>query len=81
MCSSDLWPVYLVLLFYGIGLMVVTLIAWFAIVFTGSYPEGMFNFARNAMGYSTRATAFALLLTDKFPPVSEEPEVAAAPLA
>jgi hypothetical protein len=76
-----LWPVYLVLLFYALGLMVVTFIAWFAILFTGSYPEGMLNFARNAMAYSTRASAFALLLTDKFPPVSEEPQVAAAPVA
>jgi hypothetical protein len=76
-----LWPVYLVLLFYGLGLAVVTFIAWFAILFTGRYPEGMFNFARNALAYTTRASAFALLLTDKFPPISDEPQVAAAPLA
>jgi hypothetical protein len=76
-----LWPVWIVLLFYGLGLFVVTFIAWFAILFTGSYPEGMFNFARNALAYMTRAQAFALLLTDRFPSISDEPQVAAAPLA
>ena len=76
-----LWPVWIVLLFYGLGLAVVTFIAWFAILFTGSYPEGMFNFARNAVGYMTRAQAFALLLTDRFPSINDEPQVAApAPL-
>jgi hypothetical protein len=76
-----LLPVYIVLWLYGIGLSIVTLIAWFAIMFTGEYPAGMFEFARNASAYTTRATGYMLLLTDKFPPVSEEPQVAAAPVA
>jgi Domain of unknown function (DUF4389) len=71
-------PVYIVLLLYGIGLSVVTFIAWFAILFTGRYPAGMFNFARNAAAYGVRASAFYMLLTDQFPPVNDEPQVAAA---
>jgi hypothetical protein len=74
-------PVYIVLWLYAIGLSVVTFIAWFAILFTGKYPAGMFEFARNASAYTARATAYMLLVTDKFPPVSEEPQVAAAPVA
>jgi hypothetical protein len=71
-------PVYFVLLLYGIGLSVVTLIAWFAILFTGRYPAGMFNFARNASAYHARASAFYLLITERLPPVNDEPQVAAA---
>src|SRR5947207_14952103 len=55
-------PVYIVLMLYGIGLSVVTLVAWFAILFTGRHPAGMFNFARNAAAYGARAQAFYLLL-------------------
>jgi hypothetical protein len=69
-------PVYIVLLVYGIGISVATFVAWFAIVLTGRHPEGLFNLARNGLAYTARAGAYMLLLTDQFPPVSEEPRVA-----
>jgi hypothetical protein len=75
-------PVWIVAYLYAIGLAVVTMIAWFAILFTGKYPAGMFDFARNASAYMLRANAYMFLLTDQFPPVSEEPQVApVAPVA
>ncbi|MCW3063958.1 MAG: hypothetical protein JWN32_1130 [Solirubrobacterales bacterium] len=69
-------PVWIVAYLYAIGLGVVTMIAWFAILFTGKYPAGMFDFARNASAYMLRANAYMFLVTDQFPPVSEEPQVA-----
>jgi hypothetical protein len=74
-------PVWIVAYLYALGLAVVTFIAWFAIVFTGKYPAGMFDFARNASAYMLRANAYMFLLTDQFPPVSEEPQVAPAAAA
>jgi len=71
-------PVYIVAGLYGFGLSIVTFIAWVTIVFTGSYPEGMASFARNASAYNARAIAFMFLMTDEFPPVSEEPVVVPA---
>src|SRR5918999_3753383 len=37
-------PHYIVLFFLGIGQLVVVIVAWFAILFTGTYPRGMFDF-------------------------------------
>lgn len=46
-------------------------VAWFAILFTGRFPEGMFNFVVGALRWSFRSTAYAFyLLTDKYPPFS-----------
>ena len=62
-------PHYVVLFFLGIGLVVVTLIAWFAILFTGRYPRGLFDYTVGVMRWSTRVTCYAILLTtDKYPP-------------
>jgi hypothetical protein len=60
----------------AIGLIFVTLIAWFAILFTGRYPVGLYGFAVKAMRYNTRVTAFTTLLTDVWPPfdIEEHPE-------
>ena len=37
-------PHYIALFFFGIAAIIVVLIAWFAILFSGSYPRGLFNF-------------------------------------
>jgi hypothetical protein len=74
-------PVYVVLLVYGLGIGLATFVAWFAIVLTGRHPEGLFNLARNGLAYNARAGAYMLLLTDEFPPISEEPQVAPAAAA
>jgi hypothetical protein len=65
-------PVMLLALVHSLILSVVTLIAWFAIVFTGKHPEGLFNPARSASAYLTRAGAYFLLMTEDYPPFSLE---------
>ena len=46
----------------------VVVIAWFAILFTGRYPRGLFNFVVAFLSYSTRVSCYLYLLTDGFPP-------------
>lgn len=63
------FPHYVVLFFLGIGLIVVTVIAWFAILFTGRYPRGLFDFTVGVLRWSTRVSCYAILLTtDRYPP-------------
>jgi len=65
-------PVMLLGFVHAIILMVVTLIAWFAILFTGRHPEGLFGPARSASAYLTRSMAYFGLLTEDWPPFSLE---------
>jgi hypothetical protein len=53
---------------YGIAALVVVIIAWFAVLFTKRYPEGMYNFVGNYLRFQTRVGGFILLLTDELPP-------------
>ena len=53
---------------YGIATFVVVFIAWFALLFTAKYPEGMYNFVVGFQRYATRVNAYTYLVTDKFPP-------------
>ena len=64
-------PHYIVLGLLAIAVLVVTVIAWFAIVFTGRYPRGMFNFVVGWNRWALRVSAYAfLLVTDRYPPFS-----------
>jgi Domain of unknown function (DUF4389) len=45
-------------------------IAWFAVLFTGKYPSGIFNFVVGTLRWSQRVTDYALLMTDAYPPFS-----------
>lgn len=63
-------PVMLLAIVQSLILAVVTLIAWFAILFTGKHPGGLFNPARSAAAYLARAGAYFLLLTEDYPPFS-----------
>jgi Domain of unknown function (DUF4389) len=65
-------PVMLLAVVQAIILGVCTLIAWFAILFTGKLPEGLFNPMRSAGAYLTRAGAYFLLMTEDYPPFSYE---------
>jgi Domain of unknown function (DUF4389) len=64
-------PHLIVLVFLGIAALVCVVIAWFAILFTGRYPRGLFNFVVGVTRWSVRVSAYALLLaTDRYPPFS-----------
>jgi hypothetical protein len=62
-------PHYIVLFFLGIAAIFVVIITWFAILFTGRYPKGLFDFVVGVMRWSLRVMAYAALLTtDEYPP-------------
>ncbi len=62
-------PHYIVLFFLGIAAIVVVIITWFAILFTGRYPRGFFDFVVGVMRWWLRVAAYAILLTtDIYPP-------------
>lgn len=64
-------PHYIVLAFLLIGVVVAWVIAWFAILFTGRYPRGLFDYMVGVMRWSLRVQAYAwLMTTDKYPPFS-----------
>jgi hypothetical protein len=64
-------PHYIVLFFLYLAVIVVVIIAWFAILFTGRYPRGMFEFVEGVIRWHNRVVAYAfILVTDRYPPFS-----------
>ncbi len=61
-------PHVIVLVVLTIAAAVVTLIAAFAVLFTGHWPTGMRDFVINVNRWSLRVQAYFLLLTDAYPP-------------
>ena len=62
-------PHYIVLFFLWIAALVVVIVAWFAILFTGRYPRGMFDFVEGVIRWNNRVIAYAwVLVTDRYPP-------------
>jgi hypothetical protein len=67
-------PHLIVLAFLAIGAFFAVVIAWFAILFTGRYPRGLFDFVVGVGRWSTRVSAYAfVLVTDRYPPFSLRP--------
>jgi hypothetical protein len=66
-------PHAVVLLFLDIAWFVTTVIAWFAILFTGSYPAGLYEFGVGVMRWHVRVEAFLLLMRDEYPPFNFNP--------
>ncbi len=67
-------PHYIVLAFLDIAAVVVVIIAWFAILFTGRYPRGMFDFVEGVIRWNNRVIAYAIILvTDQYPPFRLSP--------
>ncbi len=64
-------PHYFVLAFLVLASAGVTVVAWFAILFTGRYPRSLFDFVVGVGRWCLRVNAYAFLLTtDKYPPYS-----------
>ena len=64
-------PHYIVLLVLAIVAFFAVVIAWFAILFTGQYPRGLFDFVVGVGRWALRVQAYAfLLVTDRYPPFS-----------
>ena len=64
-------PHYIVLAVLIAVAVVAVFIAWFAILFTGRYPKGLFDFVVGVGRWGLRVQAYAfLLVTDRYPPFS-----------
>jgi hypothetical protein len=64
-------PHYIVLAVLAVAAVFGIIIAWFAIVFTGRYPRGIFDFVVGVGRWALRVQAYAfLLVTDRYPPFS-----------
>jgi hypothetical protein len=67
-------PHYFVLFFLFIGVFFAVILSWFAILFTGRYPRGLFGFVEGVLRWSNRVTAYAFtLITDRYPPFRLSP--------
>lgn len=67
-------PHYVVLFFLFVASVIVVVIAWFAILFTGRYPRGLFTFVEGSLRWANRVGGYAfLLVTDKYPPFRLSP--------
>jgi hypothetical protein len=64
-------PHYIVLFFLDIAAIAVVIGAWFAILFTGRYPRGVFDFVEGVVRWHNRVIGYAAtLVTDVYPPFS-----------
>jgi hypothetical protein len=61
-------PLAIVLYIYGLIAGVAIVIAWFAIVISGRYPRGLYDFVAGFNRALARITAYGLLLADPYPP-------------
>jgi hypothetical protein len=62
-------PHYFVLFFLSIGVFFAVIGAWFAILFTGRYPKGIFDFVEGTIRWHNRVIGYAFsLVTDEYPP-------------
>jgi hypothetical protein len=68
--SILLIPHFIVVFFLVLAAIVVIFIIQFAVLFTGSFPIGMYNFLVGVGRWSTRITGYLYALTDKYPPFS-----------
>jgi hypothetical protein len=63
-------PHVVILFFIGIAWVITAVIGWFAILFTGAYPESFYRFAVGYLRWSLRVEAYVLLIHDEYPPFS-----------
>jgi len=66
----------IVLYFLGFFALVSALIAWIAILITGRFPRGLFNYIVGVMRWYVRVTAYSSLMRDEFPPFSKRADAA-----
>jgi hypothetical protein len=65
-----LLPHWFVLCFIWIGAFFALVGSWFAVLFTGKFPEGIHRFVTGTYRWTMRVSAYGLLMTDRYPPFS-----------
>ena len=64
-------PHFIILVFLTLAAIVSVIVAWFAILFTGRYPRGLFDFVEGVFRWWNRVLGYAVVLvTDEYPPFS-----------
>jgi hypothetical protein len=63
-------PHLIVLIFVLVAWSFTTIAAWFIILFTGNYPQGLYEFGVGALRWRLRVEAYLLLMVDEYPPFS-----------
>jgi Domain of unknown function (DUF4389) len=63
-------PHFIVLVLLGIGALLALIVAFFAILFTGRYPRGIFDYLVGVYRWAWRVTAYYMLMVDPYPPFS-----------
>jgi hypothetical protein len=63
-------PHYIVLVLLAIGALFAIVISWFAVVFTRTYPRGLFDYVVGVHRWGYRVGAYLFLMTDRYPPFS-----------
>ena len=67
-------PHYIVLAFLWLGALFAVIFAWFAILFTGRYPRGLFDYVEGVARWHNRVVGYAfILVTDAYPPFRLRP--------
>ncbi|MCH8921168.1 MAG: DUF4389 domain-containing protein [Chloroflexi bacterium] len=62
-------PHFIVLILLALLAVIAVIVAWFAILITGRYPRGLFDFVVGVLRWALRVNAYAfLLVTDRYPP-------------
>jgi hypothetical protein len=69
-------PLWIMGFFIAIAAYFCVWIAWFAILFTGRYPEGLYNFVAKSVRFGGRVQSYQALAVDPYPPfdLDEHPE-------
>ena len=67
-------PWIVVAYLWGVLAYIGAVISWFAMMFTGRHPEGLYDFLASFLRFSARTSAFVLLITDEWPSFSGKPE-------
>ena len=68
-------PVMIMAYLYAILIYLVGIVSWFVIVITGKQPQGLQDLLRMGSSYSTKATGYMLLLTERYPPITDKPQL------
>jgi hypothetical protein len=63
-------PHFIVLFFILLAWCLTTIAAWFIILFTSSYPQGLYEFGVGALRWRIRVETYLLLMVDEYPPFS-----------